>query len=377
MCFVSKDPHPSVIVVGAGIVGCTVAYDLAMSGAQVHVIEIRTPGQGATRASAGILAPHIEGHGSDLLRRLGKRSLDLYDGFMTRLGRDSGRDVFYQRNGTFELAFSDADVERLDDLSGTIQKEGIDARWIAPAGFADLEPLASPAARGGLLIPTHGFVGVTSMTLAAAAAAEKSGAQFTVATGAIRIYARPGNRAGVQTSTNMLEADCVVLAAGSWSSAITVDGADPVPVKPIRGQLIQLQAEPGAIRRVMWGPDGYLVPWPDGSVLVGSTVEDVGFDETHTPEAVEKLRAAAVSLVPGLAAAEMTGVRTGLRPKGPDDVPILGRSTAVPGLIYATAHYRNGVLFTPLTVQLVHDLVFDRPADPALRDLDPARVGRL
>ena len=372
-----KDSHPSVIVVGAGIVGCTVAYELAKSGARVQVIEPRTPGQGATRASAGILAPHIEGHGSDLLRRLGRRSLDLYDGFMARLGRDSGRDVFYQRNGTFELAFSDADVERLDDLSGTIQKEGIDARWIAPEDFTGLEPLASPAARGGLLIPTHGFVGVTSLTLAAAAAAEQSGARFTAATGAIHIYALSGDRAGVQTSSSRLEADRVVLAAGSWSSAITVDGAEPVPVKPIRGQLIQLQAEPGAIRRVMWGPDGYLVPWPDGSVLVGSTVEDVGFDETHTPEAVEKLRAAAVSLVPGLAGAEMTGVRTGLRPKGPDDVPILGRSTAVPGLIYATAHYRNGVLFTPLTVQLVRDLVFDRPADPALRDLDPARVGKL
>jgi glycine oxidase len=368
---------PAVIVVGAGIVGCTIAYELAQSGAPVHVIETRAPGQGATRASAGILAPHIEGHGSNLLRSLGSRSLDLYDDFMTRLRRDSGREVFYQRNGTFELAFLEADVERLTDVSDTIRKDGIEARWIAPHDFGDLEPLASPSARGALLIPAHGFVGVTSMTLAAAAAAEKSGARITAATGAITIHALPGDRVGVQTSSSMLEADRVVLAAGSWSSAITVEGADPVPVKPIRGQLIQLQAEPGAIRRVMWGPDGYLVPWPDGSVLVGSTVEDVGFDEAHTREAVDRLRAAAVSLVPSLVSAEMTGVRTGLRPKGPDDLPILGRSIAVPGLIYATAHYRNGVLFTPLTVQLVRDLVFDRPADPALRDLDPARAGRL
>jgi len=112
-------------------------------------------------------------------------------------------------------------------------------------------------------------------------------------------------------------------------------------------------------------------------VLVGSTVEDVGFDERHTVEAVAKLRAAAAALVPSLANAQMSSVRTGLRPKGPDDLPILGRSKAVPGLIYATAHYRNGVMFAPLTVQLVADLVFDRPADPALHDLDPARVGRL
>ena len=368
---------PSVIVVGAGIVGCTVAYELAKCGSPVQVIETRTPGQGATRASAGILAPHIEGHSSDVLRSLGRRSLDLYDDFMKRLVADSSRDVFYQRNGTFELAFAGADVERLGELSRTLAAEDIEARWVTPEKFRDLEPQAAPTARGGLLIPTHGFVGVTSLTLAAAAAAEKSGARFTVATGAIRIFSIEGNRVGVQTSTAQLEADRVVLAAGSWSSLITVEGADPIPVKPVRGQLIQLQTDPGAINRVIWGPDGYLVPWPDGSVLVGSTVEDVGFDEAHTQEAVEKLRAAAVSLVPSLAGAEMSSVRTGLRPKGPDDVPILGASKVVPGLIYATAHYRNGVLFTPLTMKLVSDLVFDRATDKALRELDPARVGKL
>ncbi len=369
--------RPSVIVVGAGIVGCTVAYELAKSGARVQVIETRTPGQGATRASAGILAPHIEGHSSDILRSLGQRSLELYDDFMARLRADSGRDVVYQRNGTFDLAFSEADEIRLRELSGTLTAEGIDARWIAPDEFGALEPNASPAARGALLIPTHGFVGVTSLTLAAAAAAQNLGAILTVAIGAIRIFSIAGGGVGVQTSATVMEADRVVLAAGSWSSTITVDGADPIPVKPIRGQLIQLQTDPGAITRVIWGPDGYLVPWPDGSVLVGSTVEDVGFDEAHTPAAVEKLRAAAVALVPSLGNAEMSSVRTGLRPKGPDDVPILGVSKAVPGLVYATAHYRNGVLFTPLTVQLVRELVFDRPADPALRDLDPARVGKL
>ena len=119
------------------------------------------------------------------------------------------------------------------------------------------------------------------------------------------------------------------------------------------------------------------MPWPDGAVLVGSTVEDVGFDESHTDDAVARLRAAAAELAPILAAAPMTSVRTGLRPRGPDDLPMLGRSTVVPGLIYATAHYRNGVMFAPLTVQLVGDLVFERAGDPALRDLDPSRHGKL
>ena len=364
-------------MVGAGIVGCTVAYELAKEGARVRVLEPRAPGQGATRASAGILAPYIEGHGSTLLRELGKRSLDRYDAFVAALREDSGHDVIYRRNGTFELALSSADADRLTELAATLQHDGIESRWVTPEKFSDYEPEASPSARGALLIPRHGFVGVTALTLAAVAAAQRFGATFTFNTGAIRIVPMPNGRVGVQTATGKWEADRVVLAAGSWSSTVVVQDADVPPVKPIRGQLIQLQTDPGRIHRVIWGPDGYLVPWLDGSVLVGSTVEDVGFDEGHTDEAVEKLRAAAVSLVPSLATAVMSSVRTGLRPKGPDDLPLLGPSRAVPGLIYATAHYRNGVLFTPLTVKLIGDLVFAREVDPALQDLDPARVGRL
>ena len=367
---------PVVIVVGAGIVGCTVAYELARAGARVQVLEPRKPGQGATRASAGILAPYIEGH-ADIFRDLGARSLELYDSFIARLRDDSGHEIHYQRNGTFELAFSDGDVERLNALSAALSNQRVEARWITPDGFGDIEPLAARNAKGALLIPIHGFVGVTSLTLAAVAAAEKFGALFTSDVGAVRIYPLRGNQVGVQSSQAIWEADRVVLAAGSWSSQITVEGADAVPVRPIRGQLIQLQAEPGAIRRVLWGPNGYIVPWPDGAVLVGSTVEDVGFDETHTDEAVSKLRAAAIELAPVLAAAPITSVRTGLRPRGPDELPILGPSRAVSGLIYATAHYRNGVMFTPLTVELVRDIVLDRAPDPAVRDLDPARHGKL
>ena len=367
---------PAVLVIGAGIVGCTVAYELAKSGASVQVLETRAPGQGATRASAGILAPYIEGH-ADIFRDLGARSIELYDAFIERLRADSGHELVYQRNGTFELAFSNDDVERLTALSAVLAKQGVEARWVKRAAFDDFEPHASKHAHGALLIPIHGFVGVTALTLAAAAAAQRAGATFTTEIGAIRIYPLPASRVGVQTSSSTWEADRVVLAAGSWSSQITVQDADPVPVRPIRGQLIQLQAQAGAIRRVLWGPNGYLVPWPDGSILVGSTIEDVGFDESHTEEAVRQLRAAAVELAPMLDGAPMTSVRTGLRPRGPDDLPLLGVSRAVPGLIYATAHYRNGVMFAPLTVQLVSGLVFDRGADPALRDLDPARHGKL
>jgi glycine oxidase len=366
----------SVIVVGAGVVGCTVAYELARSGARVQVLETRTPGQGAARASAGILAPYIEGH-DEKLRHLGARSLEMYDGFIERLRLDSGNEIVYQRNGTFDMAFSDTDIRRLNALTAVLQKERVDFTAWLKGSFHHVEPCASGEALAALHIPMHGFVGVTSMTLAAALAAERFGAQFKNDVGAIRIHPLPGDRVGVQTAASTWEADRVVLAAGSWSSQITVQDADPVPVKPIRGQLIQLATTRGDIRRVLWGPDGYLVPWPDGTVLVGATLEDVGFDERHTDEAVQELRNAAVRLAPSLAHASVTSVRTGLRPRGPDDLPMIGPSRAVPGLVYATAHYRNGVLLAPLTAQLVRGLILDGADDPALRDLDPARHGKV
>jgi glycine oxidase len=126
---------------------------------------------------------------------------------------------------------------------------------------------------------------------------------------------------------------------------------------------------------VVWGSAGYLVPWPDGSVLAGATVEDVGFDESSTEEGVGALTAMAAALVPELAGAEVIDIRTGLRPRGPDDLPVIGPSAVVPGLIYATAHYRNGVMLMPLTTALVRDLVLGRGLPP--ESLKPSRLGRL
>jgi glycine oxidase len=366
---------PSVIVVGAGVVGAAIAYELAASGVRVQVLDARQPGQGATRASAGVLAPYIEGHEATSLRELGRRSLDLYDGFIDRVQADSGRQIVYRRNGTIEVALTSEEVDRLSATSAALWKQGIEAHWVPPLAFEDHEPLLSSKALGALLIPEQGFVGVTGLTSALVAGAERHGARVKVETGAIRIHRMPAGRIGVQTDGTSWDADRVVLAAGSWSSRIEVEGAAPIPVRPIRGQLLELEAEPGALRHVIWHPAGYLVPWPDGTVLVGATVEDVGFDEGTTEQAVRGLRDMAASLVPSLADAPMRGARAGLRPKGVDDLPLVGPSATLPGLIYATAHYRNGVLLAPLTAQLVEQLVLDRASDSSLQLLSPSRAG--
>jgi glycine oxidase len=227
-----------------------------------------------------------------------------------------------------------------------------------------------------LFIPIHGHVGVSSLTTAAVSAALDQGSELVADSGALAVRAVPGGGVAVTTATTTWEADIAVMAAGSWSSKVRIEGVERVPVTPIRGQLLQLRTKPGLIGRPIWGDTGYLVPWPDGSVLAGATVEDVGFDESSTQEARRSLLAAAVSLVPALDTADIADARAGLRPKSPDDLPLVGRSRAVPGLIYATGHYRNGVLLAPLTAELVRRLVRD-PAAAAPTVLDPSRCGHL
>ncbi|MCC7124305.1 MAG: glycine oxidase ThiO [Acidobacteria bacterium] len=352
----------SVIVIGAGVIGATVAWELASAGHRVHLIDARTPGDGATRASAGVLAPYIEGAPASPLRELGRDSLERYDEFIARLKDDSHTDVIYDRRGTLELAMTADEATRLSHDAATLARDGVEAQWLSGAALVDLDPNVSRQALGGLFVPIHGSVGVSSLTMAAVTAAVERGARVMVETGAIDVSSQGG--VTVRTAQGTLTADQAVMAAGSWSSRVTVQGADPLPVKPIRGQLLQLGGSRGLLRRVVWGARGYLVPWPDGTVLAGATVEDVGFDERTTSEARRSLMEMAVSLAPALANADIADVRAGLRPRGPDNLPMIGRSQAVPGLIYATAHYRNGILLAPLTATLVRALIEDESFTP-------------
>ena len=364
------------IVIGAGVVGATIAWELAAAGVRVTLLDARTPGDGATRASAGVLCPYIEGHPASPLRDLGRESLDLYDEFIVRLRRESGRDIVYERSGTLEVALNAEQADRLAAASAALWKEGVEARWMPAAVIPDLEPNVSRDAAGGLFIPIHGYVGAMALTQAAVAAALRHGATLVADAGVIEIGPTPGGGVTVRATAGSWTADAVVMAAGSWSSHVRVEGADSIPVKPIRGQLLQLASAPGLLKRPIWGNDVYLVPWPDGSVLVGATIEDVGFDESLTEEARRSLLQTAIELVPELKRAGFVEARAGLRPKGPEDLPLVGRSRVVRGLILATGHYRNGVLLAPLTADIVRRLALDPEA--GTRDaLEPSRWGTL
>lgn len=367
--------HPETLIVGAGVIGCAVAHALARDGARVRVVDPRAPGAGASQASAGMLAPHIEGHEHGALWQLAVDSLARWDEFAARVASDSGVAVEYARTGTLEVADDEARWGRLQASFAAQQEQGIESRLLTGAEARALEPTLAPSIVGGLLVPSHGYVAVDELVQALVRAGRKAGVEFISGVRVTRI-AQDGHRVCVMTDGEDLYADRVVLAAGSWAAEIAIEGAATLPVKPVRGQMLELAWPAQALGRIVWGPGCYVVPWRTGSFRVGATVEDAGFDERATVTGVRGLIDAVCRIIPSAAIAALPQVRVGLRPGSPDDLPLLGRSQVIPGLVYATGHYRNGIMLAPLTAHAVAEMLLHDRDLLELAAISPSRLGK-
>jgi len=355
--------------VGGGIIGCAVAHALVSRGAAVRVLDMRGAGRGATQASAGILAPYIEGH-IDALLRLGIDSLELYDGFISRVTEDSQHAIEYDRCGSLHVARNEAAAMELAIAARKFAHAGVAHELMPGHDALRLETGLTQRIVSALLLPMHGYVRASELTTALATAAVRRGAEL-VTTTVEEICTRSGGPA-VRTTSGVIESDAVILAAGSWSGRVAPMAP---PVRPVRGQLLHLHFNRRPLKHVVWGTDCYLVPWRNGALLVGATVEDVGFDETATADGVTRLLQASAELLTTTPHARFEAVRVGLRPGTPDELPLIGPASTMPGVYYATGHYRNGVLLAPLTAKLVADLVLDGTRDPDLDLVRPARFG--
>ena len=364
-----------VLVLGAGIVGVATAEALATRGASVTVLDMRAPGQGASQAAAGMLTPYIEADGNTHLLDLCIRSLTLYDEFVARLIESSRTPIEYARSGTLEVALDDDDAARLLGTKVWLDTMGVESEWLDGDAVRGFEPSVTPAALGGLLTPDHGHIGVTALLEALVHQAKAAGATFEFPVQAVSIEQRH-NRVQVAAGERRYEADAVVVASGSWSRRVRIAGVGSIPVRPVRGQLLHLQwcegDQPG---RIVWGPHCYAVPWSDGALLVGATVEDVGFDEGTTVSGVHALTSAVIELLPHASGARLESIRVGLRPSLADGLPAIGPFASAPRVVAATGHYRSGVLLSPITADLVSRYVLDGYEDPAFTVTTPDRLG--
>ena len=366
-----------IIVVGAGIVGCAIAYELSRRGASVQIVEERTAGMGATQAAAGILAPYVEGTSSPEFLSLLVRGLGVFDDFIARVQADGALTAHYRRTGTLQVAVTDEGMHELGTTAARLDVQGVVSRLLDAESVRVEEPCLSRDVVGALVVPTHGFVAAGELIRAVAAAARCQGAQVIEGRRVHRITPA-GAGLVVETDRGPLAGSAVVLAAGSWSGQIELAGVTcAVPVGPIRGQLLRLAWNGPALRRVIWSERCYVVPWEDGTLLVGATVEDAGFDERTTVAGVRGLIEAVCEILPEARTAAFLGAHAGLRPASADLHPIIGASKVIRNLMYATAHYRNGILLAPLTAALVADAMLDNRIDPALATVSPQRFGEL
>ncbi|GAB3350248.1 glycine oxidase ThiO [Modestobacter lapidis] len=351
-------PTPDVVVAGGGLIGLSLAWRAAQRGLSVTVVD-DAPGNGASAAAAGMLAPVTEaGYGEDALLRLGLASLARWPTFAAELEQASGLPVGLRTAGTLVVGFDDDDMRELDALHAFQQELGLNAERLTPRAARRHEPSLTPRVRGGLLVTGDHSVDGRAVHTALLAAAASAGVQLV--SGRVDAVLVDGGRAtGLQLAGGgTVPAGTVVLALGAHSAALP--GVPPLPVRPVKGQILRLAGAAGlldgTVRALVRGRRVYLVPYAGNRLIVGATTEDRGFDATVTAGGVHDLLHDAIDVVPGVTELELVEALARWRPGTADNAPLLGPSR-LPGLVLATGHHRNGVLLTPVTSEVLAELL--------------------
>jgi glycine oxidase len=358
----SSERSYDAVIVGGGVIGLSSAWRAAQRGARVALVEKAPhPPAGATRVAAGMLAPVGElAFGEPELLKMTLAAAELYPDFVAELESASGVSTGYSSCGALHVALDRDEAAELRRVHGLQRSLGLGAEWLPPRRCRELEPGLTPSFNGGVHAPEEGAVDPRALAealLAALAAEDVDVLSGTVVAEALF----EGERiAGVRTDGGEeLHAAAVVLAAGVWSGEIgwLPQHARP-PVRPVKGQILELRARDGEApcERIVASERVYLVPRPDGRLIVGATVEEQGFDTTVTAGGVHELLREAYRLLPDVAEMELVEASAGLRPGTPDNLPLVGPSP-LDGLLWATGHYRNGILLAPLTAGTIADLL--------------------
>ncbi len=345
-----------VIIVGGGIIGGSIAFELAQEKLRVLVLDRQAPGQEASWAAAGMLSPSPENPDSIPLVPLARASLELYPEFVATVEEASGRAVGYRSKGTLEVLLAGEAGRELSTLIALHHGLGLPTEALRLEEALEMEPALSRQALAVALLPYEASVDNRALTEAVLAAAARQGVEIRAATPVTSLLRQGGRCSGVVAGGDQVSAEHVVLAAGCFSSEI--EGVSRyAPTRPVRGQMVALRSSRVRLTRVLRSAHGYIVPRDDArpqKLVAGSTLENAGFEKSVTAGGLAQILSAILELAPGLAGTEIVETWSGLRPDTPDHLPVLG-PTDVEGLVMATGHYRNGILLAPVTARLVRE----------------------
>ncbi|WP_333777477.1 glycine oxidase ThiO [Streptomyces sp. IBSBF 3136] len=373
-----------VLVIGGGIIGLVTAWRAAQRGLATAVVDPE-PGGGAARVAAGMLAAVTELHyGEETLLALNLASARRYPDFAAELTELTGHDLGYRRCGTLAVALDADDRAHLRELHALQRRSGLESEWLSGRDCRRLEPMLAPGVRGGLRVDGDHQIDPRRLASALVVACERAGVVFHRAW-AERLDVVRDRAAGITTADGTaLGAGRVVLAGGSLSGRLAgVPDEVLPPVRPVKGQVLRLTVPRRyapflnrTVRAMVRGSQVYLVPRENGELVVGATSEELGWDTTVTAGGVYELLRDAHELVPGITELPLTETRAGLRPCSPDNAPLLGPS-GLDGLLLATGHYRNGVLLTPVTGDVMARVLATGELPPEARPFSPQRFGAV
>ncbi|MBW3629493.1 MAG: glycine oxidase ThiO [Gemmatimonadetes bacterium] len=348
---------PDVLVIGGGVIGCAIARRLARDGVRTLLLERDEPGTHASWAAAGMLSPLVEAEEPGPFLSLLLESRRLFPEFARELLSETGTEVGYRDEGALYVGFTGADVLTLEERYRWQSAAGLPVQRLSGAEARELEPGLAGGVRGALRFPEDHQVDNRLLAGALRMAAVTAGAEIRAGVEVGEVLVEGARAVGVRTTMGeRIDAAAVVIAAGSWAGALR-GLPHAVPVSPVHGQLIALKTTPPLFRHVVHSPRVYLVPRADGRLIVGATVEQVGFRKAVTPAGILSLLGPALEAAPTLADAPLVESWSGLRPGTPDALPILGPDRDVAGLHYATGHYRNGILLAPITADIIAESI--------------------
>jgi glycine oxidase len=359
------------VIAGGGIIGASVALELAEVGLRVALFDARQPGREASWASGGMISPAPEHAAMIPYLPISLASVALYPDFIRRVEELSGLDVGYRRRGALDVLLDGNIDEEVAAVLALQHGAGLKAEALTTERVRALEPSLSEKTQAAILRPDEACLNTRAFTAATLKAAQRKGVELHGHNGARALSIERNRCKGLLLENDRVEAAWTIVAAGCFSSKIE-GAAAYAPVTPAKGQMIALRCESAPVEHILWLEHKYLVPQLDGRIIAGSTIEYAGFDHEVTAGGMELILREVIRMVPGLASARIEETWAGLRPDSPDHLPIIG-PTDLEGLLIATGHFRSGILLAPVTARLVRDWVTAQKVNVDWSGLSPMR----
>jgi glycine oxidase len=343
------------VIAGGGVIGGSIALELAEAGLRVALYDSREPGREASWASGGMISPAPENAGMIPFMPMSLASVALYPDFIRRVEELSGINVAYRKKGAIDVLLDGNVQEQVTTVVALQHGVGLRAEALTAERARAMEPALTEDTQAAIFRPDEASLNSRTFTDAILKAAHRKGVAIHPGNGAKSLWKEGTHCKGLILEKGQVEAQWTIVAAGCFSAKI--QGASAyAPVLPAKGQMIALRCESVPIERILWLEHKYLVPQVDARIITGSTIERTGFDRDVTVGGVELILREVMRMVPGLANARIEETWAGLRPDSPDHLPIIG-PTDIDGLLIATGHFRSGILLAPVTARLIQEWI--------------------